>query len=42
MVKALDPKKMEEAKVKVEIGGAQHHRSSELVLVEDLDIGWGR
>ena len=42
MVKASDPKKMEEAEVKVEIGGAQHHRSSELVLMEDLDIGWGR
>ncbi|KAH1232932.1 putative receptor-like serine/threonine-protein kinase [Glycine max] len=35
MVKASDPKKMEEAEVK-------HHRSSELVSVEDLDIGWGR
>ncbi|KAG4967071.1 probable receptor-like serine/threonine-protein kinase At4g34500 isoform X1 [Glycine soja] len=42
MVKASDPKKMEEAEVKVEIGGAQHHRSSELVSVEDPDIGWGR
>ncbi|KAH1248967.1 putative receptor-like serine/threonine-protein kinase [Glycine max] len=42
MVKASDPKKMEEAEVKVEIGGVQHHRNSELVSVEDLDIGWGR
>ena len=42
MVKASDPKKMEEAEVKVEIGGTQHHRSNELVSVEDLDIGWGR
>ncbi|KAG4964134.1 hypothetical protein JHK86_041002 [Glycine max] len=32
---------MEEAEVKVEIGGTQHHRSNELVSVEDLDIGWG-
>ncbi|KAG4985184.1 hypothetical protein AAZX31_12G041700 [Glycine max] len=42
MVKASDPKKMEEAEAKVEIGGAQHHQSSELVSGEDPDIGWGR